>query len=126
MENGFVSGNSRTPNGTLASVLDESPEVEMQTDGAAGAPTKLAEDLHLEQELRARAEADCEDKGRRLAVRTLRPPSTRAPPVQQYSIEGGGETVRGRGWGAEPPGTQQHIDGGVGPLWRQRHPPASA
>ena len=71
---GFTAGNSRTTNGTLASVLDEGPEVEMQTEGGGGGgTTKLAEDLHQEQELRAQAEAESEDKGRRIAVRASFP-----------------------------------------------------
>jgi hypothetical protein len=74
---GFAASYSRTTNGTLASVLDQGPEVEMQTElgtGGGTCTTKLAEELQQEQELRAQAEAESEDKGRRLAVRpSLRP-----------------------------------------------------
>lgn len=78
---GFTAGNSRTTNGTLASVLDQGPEVEMQTEVGGASTTKLAQQLHEEQELRAQAEADSEDKGRRLAVRPSLPDGP--PPSQQ-------------------------------------------
>jgi len=68
----------RPRNDALSEVLDapQPPEVDMAREGMEdsgaeeGNGVDMSEELHREQQARARAEADCEDKSRRLAVAT--------------------------------------------------------